>query len=279
MAQLAALPMHACRKQSNYSLCDGISTRGSTKAPRKYGQTMYGAHICRKVQNMMRRECWAKSTVIILRSKLQDLTGASQIECRTLQAKLDYAYGNLDITRAALSKSERSNKLLTEELVTCNSRIHALESSILSLKKQNLEHTQMSIEVSSDTKRQQAITQQLQARNHTLKHSHDALRKRIARSPIQKARAATKLAESKSTAAENRALKDTHGVRPEIRDLLRELASLQISTKMTRLEQNKAWELRAENNRVKQSKTGERKAATKRRLLASRFSMVLPSRS
>lgn len=220
-AQLAAVRMNMHSQRTGSASYGAHSTKESIEPTKKHARTPYEAHICHNLQKTMRRERWAKSTIKILRSKLHSLASTLQNKCHMLQFKLNHALSKLEATETLLSKAEGLGRLLTEKLLASDSKVLALSCSIASLQKQNLESDQKATQASRSTQDCQKVIQRLRDRNRTLQRSQSALRKRIIRAPMQKARAAASLAKTKSCISENRTLKDSRGViLPEIRDLL-----------------------------------------------------------
>ncbi|KAF8596580.1 hypothetical protein BDV93DRAFT_514073 [Ceratobasidium sp. AG-I] len=116
--------------------------------------------------------------------------------------------------------TENRNKLLESSLGAAKTSAICLGKSLTLLREQATKRALLVAQNCSVIQQKDTSIRRLPTRNRFLERKSDALRKRIARRQAQKARNSP-----------SRSLKDAHGAfLPEVRDLVRQLASEQVST-------------------------------------------------
>ncbi|KAG9127623.1 hypothetical protein FRC07_011506 [Ceratobasidium sp. 392] len=156
---------------------------------------------------------------------------ATQYKQKKLSDKLALASHSLGITADALKSSNSEKLSLSQQLESTKGMIASLQATLDELCQQNLTRNLLLSEKCTKIDKQQKLIQQLKSRNRTLERSHDALHKRTARAPSQTARKLARSALEASASDNQQTLKDTRGIiKPEVRNLLRKLASQQVAT-------------------------------------------------
>ncbi|KAF8600382.1 hypothetical protein BDV93DRAFT_559361 [Ceratobasidium sp. AG-I] len=127
--------------------------------------------------------------------------------------------------------AENRNKLLESSLGAAKTSAVCLEKTLNLLREQATKRVLLVSQNCSVIQRKDTSIRRLQTRNRFLERKSDALRKRIARRQAQKARNLSSVKQNVQNTLSQRSLKDAHGAfLPEVRDLVRQLASEQVST-------------------------------------------------
>ena len=228
---LASLPRCASRVRGDPHQHQAEHVEKKIRASKSTKLYSTKAHICSNLLNAMKRERRAKSRISILDTKLHTLAQNSQLERQLLQSQLNCAFDDLKSVKYTLSISETRNKQLECLLEAAKTSVMCLEKGLALLREQTSKENLLVAQSCSIIKRKDTSIQRLQSRNRLLERKSDALRKRIARRQAQKARCSSSVQKNIQSALKQRALKDSHGAfLPEVRDLVRQLASEQVST-------------------------------------------------
>lgn len=210
--QVSSLPKRLHGLQRNQDYHETGYNQAEFSASRPLENEAENAHIIRDLRNTARRERRAKSRVALLDAQLRTLTVTTQQEHNELQTKLHYALNNLEAVSDTLKIAGTSNKLLERQLGTGESVLICMQRDMSILEQKNIAAGLLVSEQSTMLKKHWTTIQRLQNRNHTLGRNQDALRKRIARAPTQKACTSTKTAEYIVNALQKQNLKDSKGI-------------------------------------------------------------------